>query len=447
MYNQKKKGSLKMKKIFNLLASVTLVTSAASGAVSCGSTHTVTKQPASLIKRPGSFIEHHPDTINVFNPNASIGVNVNVNQVKSINQIIYAATNNNGLYQSTDGRNFEQNKTIPRGTGISQVISLNQIIYVLTFGDGLYQSTDGKTFTHNATIPLYANVQQIRLLNAQTYLGTKNNGLYQSTDGQTFTRNATIPASVGVSHLLVFQQNTYLLATTTSGLTQVYQATDGNYFVLNKTITADQQIDLMKVVQNVLYLGTSNDGLYQSTDGKTFTHSLSIPQNADISQLNGSNNVIYVGTRGNYATNFGLYESTDNGKTFHHYELTDLNDYDVIDQIKVLDGVVYVLTSGNRIFGESVWSSTLFYSTDNGKTFGSNQIGYGSEYKSLINQFFAVNNKLYAATSQSLWQTNNVRQKFVRSAIAQTAGMVQTMVMINNIVYVGTTNGLYEEII
>jgi len=122
------------------------------------------------------------------------GTNINTLTIAP-NKTIYVGTQKNGLYQSTDGINFNQVKGISNDTTVNTLtITPNKTIYVGTEKNGLYQSTDGINFNQIHGIPNNANVNTLTIApNKTIYVGTEKNGLYQSTDGINFNQIHGIP--------------------------------------------------------------------------------------------------------------------------------------------------------------------------------------------------------------------------------------------------------------
>ena len=85
---------------------------------------------------------------------------------------------------------------------------------------------------------------------------------------------------------------------------------DRTKFTKNSSLS-NEIIESVYSYKNTIYVGTFDNGLWQSTDnGKTFTKNKNIfVKSGEISAIYSYNNVLYIGED-------LLYESTDNGKTF-----------------------------------------------------------------------------------------------------------------------------------
>ena len=131
--------------------------------------------------------------------------------------------------------------------------------------------------------------------------------LPQQTKPTTFKRDTSIAGNVKVRTITQFHNIIY--AKTFAGM--LYQATDGKHFTQNTTIPASVIVRQITTIDNIVYVSTMQ-GLYQSTDGIHFTQNPSIPGRGGVMQVVQIQNIINVITLFN-----GLYQSTDNGQTFH----------------------------------------------------------------------------------------------------------------------------------
>lgn len=320
-----------------------------------------------------------------FTKNASVPNNVSFMSMWSYNDILYAGSKSNGLYESVDqGQTFVQNKSIPTNAGIFSIYSYDNVIYVVlnktgalyesrdngqnfkqvasttTFegsiyayngvvyagtSNGLYESFDnGITWKQNNSIPTGCDVFIIRAYNGVVYVGT--DGLYESKDnGQTFNRNDSIPSDSiptlqSVESIYYYQKTVYVtVVNTLSNKDGMYESSDnGATFTQNKSIPSTSGANYTYSYDDVIYVCTSQNGLYESTDdGESFHTNFSIPSGGDVSEVYAYKNVIYALVSGQ-----GLYESFDQGTTFkQNMQIPSTNCY--VREMYGYNNVVYVL--------------------------------------------------------------------------------------------------------
>ena len=264
-------------------------------------------------------------------------------------------------------------------------------------------------------------VHSILTYNQVTYVGTQN-GLWESFDnGKTFVQSTTIPSDYYINNL--YAANSIIYAETYNGV--IYQSTDnGKTFAPNSLIP--YYINNIYAVKNVIYVGSEVNGLWESTDnGKTFAQIETVSDSVTITSIYAYNNVIYVGT------NDGLYESLDNGKTFTHIG------HSQIQQIYAYNNVIYLSQSPNHVAKEE-----LFESFDNGKIF-TQYTAISGDYN--INNIYAADNVIYVGTGDGLYESYDNGKTFVQDGHSQ----IHELYSLNNVLYLSqylnyVPDGLYE---
>jgi ligand-binding sensor domain-containing protein len=237
---------------------------------------------------------------------------------------IFAGTDMNGLYRSTDNgdswTNLGFTNTWIQGNGIA--ISPSEEILIATDNKdatgGVFRSTNNGNnwntlgLTYNAEISIAINSS------GDIFAGTAAQGVYRSTDnGQNFVQiNQGLDTSSGMNPIS-FTINTsgHIFVGTVSG--GVFRSTNNgnNWVQLNQGITNYQILSLVVNTNGNIFAGTSGGGIFRSIDngnnwvqinqGLTYTEgyfvrSLAINSNGDI----------FAGTAD------GVFRSIDNGNNW-----------------------------------------------------------------------------------------------------------------------------------
>lgn len=161
----------------------------------------------------------------------------------------------------------------------------------------------------------------------------------------------------------------------------------------NQVTNHSENINSVYGYKNFVYAGSAQ-GLFESTDnGKTFSLNKAMPfSGGGIESINAYKNVLYVGNEN------GLYESTDNGKKFVRNKL-------IISSIKSIYG------ADNTIYVAS-WQG-LFASKDDGKSFA--QLA-AKTFKQPILTTYVYHHVVYVGEAEEagLYTSTNQGQTFVK---------------------------------
>ncbi|MCF6776392.1 hypothetical protein L3V83_07365 [Thiotrichales bacterium 19X7-9] len=250
------------------------------------------------------------------------------------NGIIYAGSNENGLYISTDGGDsfFNKNKQNTNGLGDNAIYSIfvdsDDVLYVGTSEAGLSISTNGgdsfrKITTENTEGGLGSDLIYNVFVDASSniYAGNHSGLSISEDDGKHFT-NITEAESLGGNSI-------YSVAIDSKGT--IYA---GGY-------------------------NGSGSGLFISQDGgKSFIVNEALPEYVVVKSIFiTSDDTIYVGT------NYSLYISQDGGKTFIQEAI-----YSSVNSVFVdSSGYIYVATQSNGIsISEGIGKGFITKTTANG---------------------------------------------------------------------------------
>ena len=210
---------------------------------------------------------------------------------------------------------------------------------------------------------------------------------------------------------------------------QNYNIKDPNLFAQNNSLPKGDSINSEYIYKNVFYVGTKS-GLYESTDnGKTFTKNTSCDYN--ITTIYAYNDVVYVGTKSN-----SLWESNDYGVTFTQV-YSSLYDKS-ITTIYAYNHVVYVGTT-------TFW---IYESTDNGKTW--KYLASMPSGDPPVNCIYVYNDVIYVGVSgnlfdeSDLWEsTDNGATFYSVTGTGMSDLSVNCIYVYNDVIYVGTSKGVW----
>ncbi len=201
----------------------------------------------------------------------------------------------------------------------------------------------------------------------------------------------------------------------------------------NKDAPSRILIDITQI-DNTIYLNTS-DGLFQSTDnGKTFSKNTSVSASSIIliTKING---IFYIDT------NLGLYTSSDGQKFSINTSLpTDI-------QISVITKIGNNIYLGTDSGVKDNSHNGLYISTDNGKTFSKN-----SSIPEKININFIVkfdDSSLFYIGSYKGLYTSNDGQNFTLNSTIKSEQQVEinTILKVDNTIYIGADQiGLWTSV-
>ena len=271
-----------------------------------------------------------------------------------------------------------------------------------------------------------------------------------------FTKNYSDPPGILYYKNIVYA---YISPNQVADKSELYESTDNGATWTEKLQTQNgSKINFAKVYNNVIYIGTGLDGLYESFDnGKTFTQNpdiylpiLSVPAEVDGITSNNKGEVFVYDISGT------LWQSTDNGKTFH------LNLSFTLEEAILGKGLgIWATYFYNNIFYFYV-AHTSGYSTkdyileshDNGNLFFPNYTF--PTYHVFPPQFYGYNNTLYVWTYTdatlshgSLWESTDFGPTtttfYDDTQIQFNIAYIRFIYGYNNTLYVGTSvDGLWE---
>jgi len=397
---------------------------------------------------------------------------VSVSSLFSMNGTIYAGTQTNGIYSSTD----DGLTWVPKNSGIESfeiaaMASTPGHLFAGTFGHGVYRSTDdGQTWLPPTSGTNLASTGMV-VKDTNIFVSSVNDGVYRSTDnGATWIKKLfgwDYITAMGVSGNKIFASTDsyYTLVSTDNGDTWTYlnsipgfnrwcYYTEGDLILIggdNEIYrSTDQGITFTTLPLNInyglvnvysvyktgstIFAGTSYDGVYKSTDnGSTWAPANNGMGPKDIRALTpGSSLTIMAGSH--YS---GIYRSSDSGSSWN----------------KSLEGIPpgsSVLSMFNSRYGLIVGTRDGMYeTTDNGSnwsklTGASDTVNYG-EIRGLCEK----DGIIYAATflqfNSTVYKSSDNGTTWIRSGngLPPDLTFIFNLVSSGNNIVAATDEGLY----
>jgi photosystem II stability/assembly factor-like uncharacterized protein len=310
---------------------------------------------------------------------------VSVSCLANINGIIYAGTQVNGVYISTD----DGVSWIARNAGIetyriSSIVSLHGFIFAGTFGSGVYRSSDGGVTWAAPTNGTNFYIVSLVANDPYIFAGEGGSGVYRSSDdGMTWTQKLSsyyIDAMCKNGNKIFASESNYTIVTSDNGETwSNVQSLEGaiifSYYSEGNNIFAGGQTKI-----------------YRSTDsGNSFT---AINLNLGFSIVNIFS-IISDGSTLFAATSYdGVYKSTDNGSTWVSSN----------QGMGPKDARALTITNASTLIAGSHYVG-MYRSTDNGGSWSKTNNGFPAGISILSLQ--TIDNDVYAGTRDGVYKTND----------------------------------------
>jgi photosystem II stability/assembly factor-like uncharacterized protein len=276
---------------------------------------------------------------------------VAMSSLANIDGIIYAGTQVNGMYASTDdGINWTATNTGIETLEVTSIVNKPGYIFAGTFGGGVYRTTDGGQIWIAPSNGENLAVLSMVIDDSYIFAGTVGNGVYRSSDnGVTWEQNISVFLGYGAmcksGNKVIASSSNYTLESTDHGenwnyITQLDGAEIFSYYCDGDTIIAGGRNKIYKSIDNAnnfttinlnfpfgivniysitaiegtLFSATSYDGVYKSTDGGLNWSSANTGMGPkDVRAITATNvSTLISGT--NYV---GIYRSTDLGSSWN----------------------------------------------------------------------------------------------------------------------------------
>ncbi len=315
-----------------------------------------------------------------------------IRTLTNINGTIYAGTEVNGVYISTDdGVSWIARNSGIETYGISSIISRQGYIFAGTLGGGVYRSLDGGI---TWVPPSNGNTLFITSLvfnDPYIYAGAASLGLYRSSDnGMTWTE---ISSFYYVDEMCVSGNKLFV-----SGFNNTYATTDNGVTWFDVQALSGASIFSFHCIGDTIFVGARNE-IYRSTDnGNTFT-------NIDIYFTSSIVNIYSITATGStifIATSYdGVYKSTDFGNTW----------FTANQGMGPKDIRAVTLTNASTIIAGSHYVG-MYRSVDDGASWNKSNTGFpaGCSILSLLES----GSSIYAGTRDGVYRTDDNGDSWIK---------------------------------
>jgi len=310
---------------------------------------------------------------------------VAISTLANINGTIYAGTEVNGVYASSDdGLTWVARNAGMETYGISEIIGHQGSIFAGTLGGGVYRSNDeGITWT----APSNGNTLFITSLvfnDPYIYAGAASQGLYRSSDnGVTWTE---ISSFYYVDNMCVSGNKLFV-----SEFNYTYVTTDNGVTWSDVPALTGASVFSFYCVGDTIFVGARNE-IYRSTDnGISFTQ-INIPFNFSIVNIYS---ITSLGSTLFAATSYdGVYKSTDFGNTW----------FAANQGMGPKDVRAVTITNASTVIAGSHYVG-MYRSTDNGSSWDKSQTGFPAGTSILC--LLESQSSIYAGTRDGVFSTDD----------------------------------------
>ncbi|MHB9011907.1 MAG: T9SS type A sorting domain-containing protein [Ignavibacteriaceae bacterium] len=273
----------------------------------------------------------------------------NVSSLVVIGGNLYAGTNDQGIFLSTDnGASWNAINNGLTDSSVTSFVNNGNNVFAGTLGGGIFLSTDnGASWNavNNGLTDL--NVFALAVRGNNIFAGTNNSGVFLSTDNGTSWNDVSHGITNAVIKSFAFIGNNIFAKT----FTDVFLSTDnGTSWQTVNTGLANDNINCIAVKNGNLFVGTGNNGVFVSSDTGASWHQA----NTGLTDtwinglaVNGDN--LFAGTDSDGVA--GVFASSDNGVSWHKFN-TRLNAHTVFSIAFLGNNIFAVTTNG-------VFKSTL----------------------------------------------------------------------------------------
>jgi photosystem II stability/assembly factor-like uncharacterized protein len=318
---------------------------------------------------------------------------VAISSLANIEGTIYAGTEVNGMYVSTDdGINWTARNTGIETLEVTSIVSKPGYIFAGTFGGGVYRSTDGGQTWIAPLNGVDLAVTSLVIDDSYIFAGTISDGVQRSSDnGATWTEKLSGFLGFGAmcksGNKVFASASNYTYATidhgeTWSNIQPLEGATIFSYYCEGDTIIAGGR--------NKIYRSTDNGNTFTTID-LTFTFSI-----VNIYAITAFGSTLFAATSYD-----GVYKSTDNGTTW----------FSANEGMGPKDARALTITNSSTLIAGTHYVG-MYRSTDLGLSWNKSVAGFpaGSNILSLL-----VNeSSVFAGTRDGVYRTDDNGDNWVK---------------------------------
>lgn len=345
---------------------------------------------------------------------------VSISCLVNIGNTIYAGTQVDGLYASTDdGMNWSPLNAGIETVGVSSVVGQSEYLFVGTQGRGVYRSADGgQTWTAPST---GGNLFVVAMVVKDSFIfaGTGSDGVYRSSDdGETWTQK--LSGFVGVMAMCVSGNTIYA---STYGYTYASSDNGENWFLIDDLEGA---APFSLYCKDSLFIAGCVNEIYKSTDyGNSFqTINLNIPYS-----IVNVYDIAAIGPALFAATSYdGVYKSMDGGLTWTPAN----NGMGPKDARALTVSESSTLIAGTHYVG-------VYRSTDMASQWNKSLAGFAAG--SSIESMLAAESYIFAGTRDGIYRTADNAKTWIKvGGTNDTINYcsVRGLCQLNGVIYAGT---------
>ncbi len=310
----------------------------------------------------------------------------------------------------------------PEGAAISSLTNIDGIIYAGTNADGLFASTDDG----NNWIPLHNGIETYEVTSIISNAGflfasTSGYGVYRSSDGGQTWLAPSNGNTLGVTSMVI--DDTYLFAAT---IGDGVQCSSDNGVTWEEKLSGFIGIGAICKSGDKVIASTSNYTLYTTDHGETWAYITQL-DGAEIFSYYCIGDTIFAGGRNK------IYRSTNNGNSF-----TTIN----INFTFSIVNIYAITASGSTVFAATSYDG-VYKSTDFGSTWFSSNVGMGPKDARVL--AVTNSSTLIAGTNYvGIYRSTDLGLNWYKSMSGFPAGSsILSFLISGSSVYAGTRDGIY----
>ncbi|HUN66698.1 MAG TPA: fibronectin type III domain-containing protein [Bacteroidota bacterium] len=359
--------------------------------------------------------------------NAGFGGFKDVRSLASGGSAMYAGLDPGGMYRSTNnGLSWDSiNAGLPYG-GIEAVAYSGGTVFAGSFGNGVYASTNAGLSWDSANDGLsYRYIYTLFATGGYLFAGTAGGGIFRS--GDNGAHWSAVNTGLGSYVVLSFTAMGRALFAGTGDCVYRSMDTGVTWTAMNGGGWQYSTVMALSVGGNLLIAGVAGAGVVVSSDTALHWWPASPGmKNADVK------NIIQQGTETVAATAGGLYETTDDG-----------GQWNLVNTPWGGREFTGLAGSGSDVYAGTLGGGVL-YSSDMGATWAYRNSGINGPGAAYIPAIAVLDSNVYAGTNGGFFRSSNKGGTWFSSTSTLPSGGINCIAGKPGYVFAGTQNGIYR---